>query len=380
MANRDEGRRPLKELLLWMALLGSDALVMYLIHRQFGQFYNYQDTMPVVLSVGAFAPLLAAVLRYIPKKGARIAGIVIALAMGVAIGQVALRGFYGDHPFIIEAIYGKNAEAFVPAEINGITGMLYEGGEPASGEIDLAGTLAWYTSTGQSNVINGIQDYRCMRGGAPEKRNWVELRFSCVDGRERKLLLFSDDKWDYIEEPGVGAWRRPSESTYLNWREACIDSEFEAAFKAPLAAGEKPFLSSDYNGGEKAVWIDWSQEAYNGELYMDTSWSRNSARNDNTSDYDTPEGYVPERAADVRWLFLKERTDHVYEGYWYDVRTGERVSSQYENSYRVAVYDLTTGEMQVLAESDNSQDGAENARALDIGTCMEAFFGETEDE
>ena len=58
------------ELVFWVVLLGLDTVFMYLIHRSFGQWYNYQDTMPIMLPVGAFIPLAAVVLRYFPKNTA----------------------------------------------------------------------------------------------------------------------------------------------------------------------------------------------------------------------------------------------------------------------------------------------------------------------
>lgn len=366
MARNREGRSPLGEILFWVVLLGADALAMYLIHRSFGQPYNYMDTMPYMLPVGAFVPLLAAVLRYFPKKkGPRIVGIVVALALGIVIGQAALRGFYGDHPFIIEAIYGRNVDPFMPEEIEAVYGTLYEDGAPVSEELKLGG--AWVSNT---------QTYRGVRS-LPEKTDWVQLRVAGKDGTERKLMQFCDDQWDYLEEPGVGAWRRKQEEhwDYYNWRENCVDREFDAAFKAPLEAGETPKLSPDYDGAEKAAWIDWTREGYNDELYMEVSWTANASHGDYTRDSDTPEGYLPERARDVRWLFVKERTGHVYQGYWYEVGTGKKVSDSYENTYAVTVYDLATGEQQVVSESDSSWDTGESVRRLDIGNCMRAYFG-----
>ena len=362
----------LKEMLFWIVLLGVDVLAMYLIHRGFGKYNNYKDTMPVMLPVGAFMPLLAAVLRYFPrKKGALIAGIAAALVLGVAIGMVALAGFYGEHPFIIEAFCGRNMEALLPGEVTSVTGRLYAGGESDSDELTLREDLGWYEGTGQNSLINGLPDYRGVKR-VPEKAEWVQLRFALADGGERELLLSCDDKWNYIEEPGVGMWRRSRSDgeEYLVWRESCVNKEFSLAFSDPLEAGETPTLAPGHVDGEKAVWIEWTREDYNGDLYMDASWYHN-----NTFDHETPEGYAPERARDVRWLFVKERTSHVYEGYWYNTRTGEHVSDSYKDAYQVTVYDLASGEKEVLAKTDRTRSMSEEADALDIGNCMERYFG-----
>ncbi len=363
MAKNRGGRGPLGEILFWVILLGADALAMYMIHRSFGQSYNYMDTMPIMLPVGAFVPLLGAVLRYFPKKkGPRVIGIVVALALGVGIGQVALRGFYGEHPFIIEAIYGRNMEALPPAEeIEGITAVLYANGAPDSTEIAVVPSSVHTIS---------VMDFRGVRGGVPETSEWLTLRVDCKDGRTRELRLLDTDKWDFIEEPGVGVWRKPRANyseEYRWWRDVCVTEEFSALFSEPLLAGEPPRLSEDYNGGEKAAWIDWSQEGYNDELAMKPSWSAAYR----SIDHDTPEGYLPERARDVRWLFVKERTDHVYRGYWYEVGTGKKVSDSYDDTYGVTVYDLLTGESRSLTDELDGE--------ADIGDCMKAFFGIAEE-
>lgn len=75
---------------------------------------------------------------------------------------------------------------------------------------------------------------------------------------------------------------------------------------------------------------------------------------------------MPERASEVRWLFVKERTGHVYEGYWYDMTTGKKVSDSYRDTFAITVYDLLTG------ETTQEETG-------DIGKCMAAYFGLAEE-
>ena len=366
MAKSSKKRGFLAELLFWVALLGVDALAMYLIHRNFGRWSNYRDTMPIMLPVGAFVPLLAVVLRYFPKKkGARVAGIVVALVLGVVIGQVALRGFYGEHPFIIEAFYGPSMELLTDENLEDMTGTEYAGGVAVSREVDLGARKGTYHGT---NALIPTFDYRAVKD-APEPEDYMQMRFYYADGSEREALLYTDGRWEYIKEPGVGIWRAKlgtgsgDVADYTWWRELCIDMDFQATFMNPLETGETPTTHPDYNGGEKAVWIDWTIEnSWTDELGMKGSWTGHSY-NDYNFDHDTPEGYVPERANEVRWLFVKERTSHSYVGYWYEVGTGRKVSDSYENTYSVTAYDLVTGEKQTMDDSDS------------IGKCMEQYFG-----
>ena len=361
MAKNRGKRSALVEILFWVILLGLAALVLYLVHREHGKPYNYQDTMPIMLPAVAFVLLLTAVLRYVPKeKGPRTAGILAALVLGIAIGLVALNGFYGDHPFIIEAYYGKNLELLPPSEISEVTGRLCEASGRENRDVSLESYLAWHQNLNQRSLINA-QYYRGARDGVPQLGDAIALRITYQDGRERTLRLSADERWAYIEEPGVGAWRAPVGDTndYERWRGFYVQTEFVNAFSAPIEAGETPKLPEDYNGGGKAVWIDWSKERLE-QLTMECSWQA-------PVDRDTPEGYVPERAADVRWVFLKERTGHVYQGYWYDTRTGKRLSDSYANTYRVMVYDLLTGETKSMTDE---MDGNHS-----ISDCMKAYFG-----
>ena len=249
--------------------------------------------------------------------------------------------------------------------VEDMTGTEYTGGVAVSGEVDLGARKGTYHGT---NALIPTFDYRAVKD-APEPEDYMQMRFYYADGSEREALLYTDGRWEYIKEPGVGIWRAKlgtgsgDVADYTWWRELCIDMDFQATFMNPLETGETPTTHPDYNGGEKAVWIDWTIEnSWTDELGMKGSWTGHSY-NDYNFDHDTPEGYVPERANEVRWLFVKERTSHSYVGYWYEVGTGRKVSDSYENTYSVTAYDLVTGEKQTMDDSDS------------IGKCMEQYFG-----
>ncbi len=258
--------------------------------------------------------------------------------------------------------FGPSMEIIDPGELESVTGVLYADGRTDSGEIRLDAYLSNKQSTGQTHMIY-TKGFRSVRRGVPETGDFVQLRFLYSDGREREVRISEDEKWDYFEESGVGIWRREKSqfaAGYRYWRDECVLEEFDDAFLLPVRDGETPELLPDYSGAEKAVWLDRSQEDSNGDLYIRPSWSDSFER-------ETPEGYAPERARDVRWLFIKTRTGHEYRGFWREVGTGRTTGSIYDNTYEVSVYDLVTGERKVVSEGEN--------RETDIGDSMKAFFG-----
>ena len=288
-----------------------------------------------------------------PKKSSK-KSLIVLLAV-IAVAAVAL--------IVTSADFGKPMETIPPKEMDRVMAVLYKDGVPDSEELQLDSPLGTYLVTGQPSMLI-MQNFRSV-SSVPETADYLQVRFIYKDGRERLVRFSETDGWDYVEEPGAGAWRRKAEkesSKFRWWLKILTDKEFEIAFRQPLESGAPLELSPDYNGGEKAVWIDWSNDHFSDKLSFEPSWNE-------SFDHDTPEGYTPERARDVRWLFIKTRTSHVYQGYWYNTRTGQRLSSSYSNSYEVTVYDLVTQECKVLAEGSN--------RETDIGDCMNQYFGIT---
>ncbi len=351
------GRKVLHELLFWILLLGADAIVLYLIHRSFGQPWNYKDTMPVVLPVGAFVPLLAAVLRYFPKKRIfQILGIAVSLALSIMIAQVTLNGFYGDSPFIIEAIYGKGISVDDLDGFKDVLGTIYEDGTPTCGEISLMETIG--------KLPFKFPEYRGVRRNVQKAENYVQLRIICRDGTERTLHFFDAGRKHYVEEPGVGVWSSIDYgySEYEVYKQDIIRQEYNDAFMKPIIAGEPPTLSPYYNGEEKAVWVDWSkedlEEKWADSFEMQPSWTYHFEDH-------MPEAYVSERACDVRWVFLKKLKSSEYLGFWYDVKTGKSLRNAYKNTFHVVVYDLVMKTGEELDEGESPS----------INECLFEYFG-----
>ena len=128
------------EALFWLVLIGADVLVLYLIHRQYGEQATsfFMDTMPLMFFAGAFVPLLIAVFRYLPrKKGLRLAACGVSLVLAVAFAIGALYACYSDEK--VSAYYWKMFPAFNgKASDDRALVRLYQqarGGELETGEV-----------------------------------------------------------------------------------------------------------------------------------------------------------------------------------------------------------------------------------------------------
>jgi len=63
-----------------------------------------------------------------------------------------------------------------------------------------------------------------------------------------------------------------------------------------------------------------------------------------------PDEWKAERPEDVRYVIVRGLRSKTYSGYWYDPRTGEKVSDAYERTFSLAAYDLLTGEEVVFED------------------------------
>lgn len=136
------------EAVFWLALLGADALAMYLIHREFGEQATgfFMDTMPTMFCVGALVPLLAVVFRYLPRrKGVRIAACAASVVLAIAIGIGALYACYSHDK--INSYYWRMFSAFNGKDADDRTLVkLYQqgrGGELATGEVGYGDKLVF---------------------------------------------------------------------------------------------------------------------------------------------------------------------------------------------------------------------------------------------
>ena len=191
------------------------------------------------------------------------------------------------------------------------------------------------------------------------------FRFVQTDGQTRLVRMFTEGKYLYLTEEGVGAWRisrdkLDSPSTgdlgYARYeflyRKGTMKLVFlsgaERYFRSSLALPEELLapMRQRYDGAGKAVWLDLASDGR--ETRDLCEWS-----------YHIPPERQALRAEEVRYVFVLSRTGVVYDGYWYRTDTGEKISDDYDYRKPLAVYDLLTGEISVLGDFGKYESGYE---------------------
>lgn len=233
---------------------------------------------------------------------------------------------------------GAKLELPTYADLQSITVQEIENGQPVSREVSLHNELQYYQSHSPDDVYFPTKDYRQItkESQMPTSDRSLAYRFTDNTGNTRLLNIYSDKNYNYIEEPGIGVWREKrskaqwaqydlSYKTYEDnsWAQAFLDTAIDKSFS----------LLPEYNGAEKAIFIDISEEAV-------SDWVERFI----------PEAFVAKRAEDVRYVVLCDIASKTYEGYWYVPETGERLDDSYDVEYKATVYDLVTGDTTVLVE------------------------------
>lgn len=231
---------------------------------------------------------------------------------------------------------GKKLDLPTCAELQSITIQEIESGQPVSREVSLDDDLKAYQSRYPDDQYFSVKDYRQVtdENKILARDKSIVYRFTETDGNTRTLEVFSDEKYNYIVEPGIGAWRekRPEKewTRYALAYKEYTDESFAQAF-LDNAADKSFTLLPEYNGAGKAIFVDISEETVN-------DWVERFI----------PEAFVASRAEDVRYVVLCEAASKVYKGYWYVPETGERLDDSYDIQYSATAYDLVTGDMTVL--------------------------------
>ena len=323
------------ELVFWVILLSLDTLFMYLIHRSFGKWYNYQDTMPIMLPVGAFIPLAAVVLRYFPKKtAARVAGLIICVPASIAIGMAALYAFYGKNAPLDRIIYGDPFPGINMEEPCTRTLSEYQNGKQIGQTVLLA-------SGNNDSRHEYNPEYRNFKEEIREPENYMKYVYTGADGREAVLLAYDDGKYEYMEIEGEGKWRSKVDGNtgteYTVSRDIYRETGFRGAFLDHME-DRKFVIDPGYTGAGKAVWLEeeWEEEGFSHQPWYDRF---------------IPEGFEAENVIDVRYVFMCGVASKTYKGYWYDTRTGQKLDDSYDVTYKITAYDLEEGEERVLTES-----------------------------
>ena len=149
-----KSRKPIREVLLWVILLGIDAFALWRIDVGFGHGSAFfMDTMPIMLCVGALVPLLVVVFRYLPRrKGIRVVASLVSVVLAIIIGMGALFAFYDHHDILAyyRQMRGKSAWKLVQAAAasdDAALRELYEramNGELEEGEVAYGDALVFY--------------------------------------------------------------------------------------------------------------------------------------------------------------------------------------------------------------------------------------------
>jgi len=94
-----KSRKPIREVLLWVFMLGAEALALWQIDVSFGHGSAFfMDTMPFMLCAGALVPLLVIVFRYLPHgKALRAVASLVSIVLAIGIGMGVLFAFYDHH-------------------------------------------------------------------------------------------------------------------------------------------------------------------------------------------------------------------------------------------------------------------------------------------
>lgn len=250
---------------------------------------------------------------------------------------------------------GKGEALSLPTaeNVQKFTAQEYRGDTPVSMEVEWPYLYAYpgdtYFYQPKRNYWRQITDTALL----PVREESLLFRITDTTGQITEAFLFGDDTYNYLELPGKGVWREEIKKgsnrtpqdmkTYRN-------ATFTACFVEAAANGQLA-LMDDYNGAGKALWVDLSGESVEGW------WDRF-----------IPDEWTAQRPEDVRYVIVAGLMSKTYSGYWYDPRTGQKVSDAYNTTFSVVAYDLMTGQQETI----------EDRVSLFHGDVIRAFFANKE--
>ncbi|NLI52878.1 MAG: hypothetical protein GX417_00980 [Clostridiales bacterium] len=234
----------------------------------------------------------------------------------------------------------ETLEMPVYSELQSITLQEFEKDSAVSREVPLDKKLYGWQSAFPDWTYIDAEDYEKIRKESqmPTRENSIACRLTQTDGTVRLIYVYSDEKYQYIEEAG-SIWRNKQHKgiapRYVSMYNTYQEESFLQAY-GQYAADKNFVLLPEYNGSGKAIWLDISS----GEV-------------DDWFDRVVPDGFVAKRAEDVRYIILCESAGKDYQGYWYDPKTGAKVADSYDQFYTITIYDLLTGESRIMVEKTN---------------------------
>lgn len=258
--------------------------------------------------------------------------------LAISIGSVALTA--GATVIMCNYVPPEGTVLETPtyAQIDTLTMQEIQNGVAVSGEVSLTEKIKSWRQEDPERTYFGTKYFEKTKSSRPiagEEKSFV-YRFRLTDGTERDFSIFSDDKFDYIEELGVGLWRyqrENHEASNYDYAQTTYQREtYNQAF-GQHAAERKFSIMPGYNGAGKAIILTMKE----GKV---EEWTT----------FRIPDELVAARAEDVRYLVLVDELEKIKTGEWVTVETGEKVGDAYDTYYFAAIYDLETGETNVFEE------------------------------
>ena len=244
--------------------------------------------------------------------------------------------------FLLTGCSKREPENPVYGDLNEITIQEYNGDTPVSREITVydSVSLKEFPETRQWLNTYGIREIK-RKKDQPKRTKSYLMRFKKKDGTTSSVFIYGDDEHYYLEQDG-NFWQ--GKDLFWSFENLYADLSYTSAFGSEVE--DRSFtLLPEYNGAGKAMWMGLTD--IDPTNICDTMY-RNHAFEEHYNWCIDPE-YVAERAEDVRYIFVCDYNHMTYDGYWYNVETGEKVSDSYDTSYDVTAYDLLTGESEMIA-------------------------------
>lgn len=239
---------------------------------------------------------------------------------------------------------GSVLETPTYAQIDSLTMQEMENGVALGGEVSLTYRIESLRQEYPERTYFGTKYFektKSNRSVEGQEKSFL-YRFRLKDGTERDFSIFSDDKFDYVEESGVGLWRYQRgdhvASNYTYSQSTYQQETYNQAFGQHVTDREFTILPR-YNGAGKVIILNIETDKPN-------EWST----------FRIPEELAAARAEDVRYLLIVDVVQ-LKTGYWISVETGETVGDAYDTFYSSSIYDLETGETTVFADSTSNSSG-----------------------
>ena len=328
---------PWRILLLFAGLLPIEYLIFKYFYREYDITLGFDRLASVVVILFlliAFDCIIAGCVL-IPNTAKKYK---LKRVLAISIGSVALTA--GATVLMCNYVPPEGTVLSTPtyAQIESLTMQEIENGVAVGGEVSLTKLVDVWRQENPERTYFGTKYFektKSSRTVEGQEKSFL-YRFWLKDGTERDFSIFSDEKFDYIEESGVGRWRyqrgKHEASNYAYSQTTYQQETFNQAF-GQHAADRTFTIMPGYNGTGKAIIL-----------------AMKDGKVEEWTTFRIPDELIAVRAEDVRYLVLVDELEKIITGEWVTIETGEKVGDAYETYYFAAIYDLETGETHVFEE------------------------------